>query len=422
MTDSITQRINSASLEGLSLDERLDQAKRYGVRNAGKTKLQLNRLRESGVLVDLFVGGTSLFSSSAIWPELGVMDERIKKFFTKGTKSLAPKVSAKLKSNETRLRQELDKHSFDIAGFRPWRLVLWNAYESWRESHDRLVDERNTIMLDALENYDHYRDQAIVEFSEIAHASWVSIVGQEYTAAIIDGKAYEDEVAFVGAVVHAMLIKFPEQERIEKEIVAYYSTSLVYGEEDVASDRLAAEQIRQEVETVRAEAEKVRLQIKRDEKESYNLALHEDSLRRLERQEKELKIEAMKQAEVEHARDYLDTFGSPYIEIIQQMREQFAKDAENILKSIKKNGYVHGKVAERGRGLLDLYGLLAAHDDNVLKEKLEALRAQIGDVGVDDTPYRNLNDIRTTLVEIKDLASASVDELTHVSREAFVEI
>lgn len=423
ITDDIDARLESAGdLASLSLEDRNKQAASHGVSNAGKVKLQLNRLRQNGVLIDLYIGGTSMFSTAALWSELGVMDVNTKRLFTKGRKSLVPSVSSKLKSNETRLRQVLDKHSFDVAGFRPWRLVMWTAYEEWKNDHERLIAQREEIKQDALENYEQHRQMAILEYTQVAHTAWASITGQEYNSAIINGKSYAYEEDFVDAVIEAMLLKFPTQERIEQDIVAYHTTSLIYGEADVVSDQISAQALRERAALITAEAEAERRKIQSAVYNAEQEQQHKEQLRRLERREKELKLEAMRQAEIENAREYLDKVGNPYVEIIKQMRTRFAKDAESILESIQKNGYVRGKVAQKGRGLIGLYELIAAHDDSELREKLEKLKTEIGIVGDDEVHYRNIYRINDTLNEIADLAIASSEELTEVSREAFVEI
>jgi hypothetical protein len=56
----------------------------------GSVKMEMSVLRENGILVDLTITGTSLFSRTASWFELGVMDAKTQDRFTKGRKSLIP--------------------------------------------------------------------------------------------------------------------------------------------------------------------------------------------------------------------------------------------------------------------------------------------------------------------------------------------
>jgi hypothetical protein len=100
-------------------------------------------MRELGVLVDVDVHGTSMFTARATWNELGIPEEDTRrKRLKRGTEDLIPKVYiGRLRSLEARFRQSLDKHSFDVAGFRPYRWVPFTAYESWRGEWDRLQEE-----------------------------------------------------------------------------------------------------------------------------------------------------------------------------------------------------------------------------------------------------------------------------------------
>jgi hypothetical protein len=68
--------------------------------------------------------------------------------------------------------------------------------------------------------------------------------------------------------------------------------------------------------------------------------------------------------------------------------------------------------------LIEFFDIMAAHDDNELRRLLENLKIAIG-----DTPEgRNLDNIETILDGIADLAEANAEELTEVSRAAFVSI
>lgn len=84
------------------------------------------------------------------------------------------------------------------------------------------------------------------------------------------------------------------------------------------------------------------------------------------------------------------------------------------LKSIQKNGYVRGKVAEKGRGLLELSQLMAVHDDYELRDRLVALRQAIGPVGDDrpaNSPDRSAAEISAILQQIDSLAQTADQDL-----------
>jgi len=117
--------------------------------------LQLNFLRQEGILVDLNVSGTGMFQRTPSWAELGIPeftgDKRTVQF-TKGLKFLYPEDKVrKLKSFESRLRQNLDKHSYDVTGFKPFRWLPYTAYQAWRSKHDAIVEEANAFIQELID-------------------------------------------------------------------------------------------------------------------------------------------------------------------------------------------------------------------------------------------------------------------------------
>ena len=95
--------------------------------------------------------------------------------------------------------------------------------------------------------------------------------------------------------------------------------------------------------------------------------------------------------------------------------QKSANDAAEMLDSVRKNGFVRGKVAERGKGLLELFDLLAVQDDRELRARLVALRNIIGPVGqerTDATPERSTPEVVSTLEQILELEHQTVEHLT----------
>lgn len=134
----------------------------------------------------------------------------------------------------------------------------------------------------------------------------------------------------------------------------------------------------------------------------------------MEEEEKAIQIAAMRQAEAEHARQRLQQMTSPFDEVFTTLRSRLAESAREMLESIQKNGFVRGKVAEKGRGLLELYQLMAAHDDYELRDQLVALRQAIGPVGDDrpaDAPERSAAEISDILQQINGLAETAAQDL-----------
>jgi len=146
--------------------------------------------------------------------------------------------------------------------------------------------------------------------------------------------------------------------------------------------------------------------------EQYN---HQRRMNQLAQIEKENAIEAMRQAEAEHARQQLLQIASPFEEVFASLRRQLAEDAEEMLVSIRKNGFVRGKVAEKGRGLLEFFDLLAVHQDDELRNRLVALRQALGTAGERRSASeseRNTAHVASLLQDIAGLAHSAAQDLS----------
>jgi hypothetical protein len=134
----------------------------------------------------------------------------------------------------------------------------------------------------------------------------------------------------------------------------------------------------------------------------------------------------MRQAEAEHARNQLQQIAAPFQEVFQALRSQIARDAKEMLDSIKKNGSVRGKVAERGRGLIELFDLMAVQNDHELRSRLQALKDAIGPIGSERTendPERDTNQVVMHLQEIAELEhQAVIDLMAGPSRFGMIEL
>lgn len=393
----------------------------------GKIKVQLDALRKQGILVDLNVSGISMFSRQVSWMELGILDDDVRRSrFTRGQKYLYPEDQVKrLRSLESRARQNLKDHSQDIAGFRPYLWVPYTAYEEWIAEHRRIVAEVDEIRQDFIERRAAYVDRLAADFTEVASNVWKQIAGLGYSGVRIDGAVYDDLNAFTDAIVSRAIARMPTVEDIQTNLHIDYSTALVYAEADLAADRLAADRRRRqnEIEREAAAAQKREAYLQTHLLERQ--VQHENEMARLAEQEQRLKIEAMIQSEAEHARMQLEQMVSPFEELFVGMRRRMADDAVDLLSSIRRNGYVRGKIAEKGRKLLEIYQLMATHDDRELLDRLIELKKEIGPVGderPDAAPDRDVEKIANILVDISTLSHTAAQDLSAgPSRFSFVE-
>lgn len=396
-TTTNERRLKAAQVSGRSEDQIVP------------VRIQLDILRKQGILVDLNISGTSMFTKVASFDEVGFArdgskDARIN-WIKPGVKFVIPEAPVKkLKTIESRMRQALDKFTRDVKGFYPYRWMPYTAHEKWLEAWNGLRDEFYAIKAEIVENRDNYVDQVAEEYARVAISAWMSIKAQGYKWAIIDGKQMDSDM-FVSYIVEKAVSLVPTVDDIESKLHADYVTALVYGEEDIAQDEARAATIREQVGLSR---QLNQIEVSRAAEQARAEAWMIQAAQR----EREAKIEAMIQAEAEHARAQLQSVTSPFAEVFGALRAQVAKDASEILSSIKKNGFVRGKVAERGRGLVEMFDLMCTHDDTELREKLISLKNQLGARGTkEDDESRNVVAIEETLTEIMRLESQATADL-----------
>jgi hypothetical protein len=218
--------------------------------------------------------------------------------------------------------------------------------------------------------------------------------------------------SFTDAVIKKALEKVPSREKIQSEMQFDYSVALFFNEQDT----ILGEAKRAELSQIKS-AELSKAQAAAD-KEKYQAALayHEfDHIREMEKlaeDERRLKIDAMLAAENAHAREQLSAMASPFEEVFSGLRCRMAAAAETMLESIKKNGFVRGKVAQQGRGLMEIFELMAVQDDRELREKLLALQASLGPERIDGkSPDRSTAGVISALEEISVLAESAAADL-----------
>jgi hypothetical protein len=270
-----------------------------------------------------------------------------------------------------------------------------------------LSDEFAKMKQYDIEHYNEYVAGLNEDYAQIAANSWKSIKSQGYDWVIYKGKAYNTLEEFRDAVTAAALAKLPTISQIETGLSCDYRTAVVYTGADIARDNI---QTLLEQEKGSLKIQKVRAKKAAVEEKAYA----DKVAMQLDLQEKRAKLDAMMEAEAQHAREQLNQLASPFEEVFTALRVQMAKDADEMLTSIQKNGFVRGKVAERGKGLLELFDLLAVQDDHELRAKLLDLKSSIGAVGderTEDTPVRSTDAVIASLTSVKELAHQAAKDL-----------
>lgn len=312
------------------------------------------------------------------------------------------------------MRQALDQYTVDIRGFKPYRWLNYRVWPKWTQRWAELAAEFYSVKEDILDKMDTYVDLLVDEFAQGAGQTWDSAIAQGYDAIIWGQKAYLDRDEFTDAVVEIALSRLPTRSDVETNLQADYIVGVVYGAQDYAEDQAKAQEIKTKA-TQAAEVEYLENAAMQEELR-HNMKMHQ-----LAEDERQAQINAMMEAELEHAKQQIQELGSPLAEVVAALRNQVATDAESMLQSIKRNGFVRGKIAQKGAGLLEFYDLMATHNDRDLRNKLEMLKFQIGPIGK-GTPERDVNAISATLDEIANLATDNLKDITEISRAAFLEL
>lgn len=367
-------------------------------------ELDLDALRTQCLLVSVTVRGTGMFSRANTFLELGIADEDIRRQrYTSGSKYLYPKeIVNELHSIETGVRKALDDLSSDIESFRPWRVMKFTAIPKWRERYEHFKSRLEKLKKRCLDEYDDARSTLAAEFAEAASRSWLAVRAQKFRHATLDGVPFLKKEVYIDHVVKMALAKFPTPEQIQTELTIEYHAARVASVADIEAQYLEAERLRAERDLIgyKEQAEKDKI---------YNEQQHQLRLLQLEQYQREEAAQAMIHAEIERARESLKGIKSPLEDAIEGLRTRIATDCQKMLDTIQRSGSIHGKVAEQGAGLLELYNLLSIVDDHKLHAALQELRQHIGPVGGKASPARDTLQIQSSLEAIVSLAGEQVD-------------
>lgn len=360
----------------------------------GTIRLQLNTLRQLGVCVDIDVSGMSMGVTSATLAEFGIADtdERTKRLRS-GTKIVFfEEYHRGLRSCESSYRQLLNRYSYEVSGIAPHRWVSFEAWGKWREEASAIEDRFKAIVEKIIRDYDKQRAAYEADERDMAMRAWTAIKAQEYDNVVIDGVKYTRPAEFVKVVVERAMKKFPSREKIAT-IRMDYHTAVVADVADIEADQLAAE----------------KLQTQKAKEHAKQQNVHYKHLEAM------AKLEAVKEAEREHRLKRLSEMRLPLDELANDLRARVKEVVTSMLESVKKNGSVRGKVAEQVQNLKAIYETMSITKDADLETSLNKLAGLVGPVGKErtkETPDRDVEAIRASMIELIDL---TVDEIKSVS-------
>jgi len=414
---------------------RQQHAERYGVdvNQVSTVRLELHKLQEMGTLVDLDFHGGNMFTTRTTYSELGIPDgDMRRKRLKAGSKDLLPKkLIGRLRSIESRFRQSLEKYSYRIGVFGSYRWVPYTAYEKWQEEWDKLQAELIEWKKEVLRRYDEFVDAIADDFTQIAREAWQALLARRggdtnFVLITKDNAEFsgDQEDLFVDYVVGRAVSKMPARKDVECGLYVDYRTAILLGQADVEADGLLADQLRhqREMETVQVWKERERIYAEQRERKQKLWAEEEEA--RLRLREKEAKINAMRQAELEHARQQMADMSSPLQEIFDSLRAQMFTDVSEILAGIKKNGRLVGRSAERVRNLVQTFRLLNAHEDGQLEMALDELQARLTTLqsSNEETKDANVTGVVNQLEQIKSLTHEAAVAIKRMGPSRFAHL
>ncbi|RKY06935.1 MAG: hypothetical protein DRP56_06550 [Planctomycetota bacterium] len=354
------------------IDNRQEQAaQKLGVETSqvNRVRIELDALKENGILCQIHVHGTSMFSVRVRYDELGIGadDPRTERLRT-GSKDLFPIHSKKLRSLEARARQNLVKHSFQVTAFGGYRWLPWTAYQDFIAKHKEITAELEQVKESACREWESIESQNREYFGQIAQRAWIALTsiysrGDRAVVMTTDCKAFDldDMAGFVNYVADRACYKMPSPDQIRREVKIDYQTAVLFSDSELAAERTLIEQE------------------KAAQQQAQQAAEHARANRYVERGEQNAKIAAYKQAELEHARQQMAEMTSPLTDTLNALRGRIYEAVRKSIAGLHKSGGFKGRASSKVAGLFKLWKTLSGGllKDDELEAALSELNTQM---------------------------------------------
>lgn len=373
-------------------------------KNVHTSKLEINRLREKGILIRMHVTGSSLFTMRALYCEYGVGDgangkkngktSKRKEVLDPGAKNLIPRSYINSRqSRETRVRTLPNKFGYEDLFSADVKGVWWIPFTSWQDflvALQELVEEDEVWKAEIKSSREALLAWCRETFAESANEAWDSLVTKKRMPAPLKVEDHEfiSRAAFVEWVVNDAVDHFPTDQEIEACQISY-SVSLLSTSADLEVEKARLAQA--EAEIAAAQAETVIKRTEADEKI----------------QASKIKLAAMQKAQHEAAVKQLEA-AQPMAEFIARLRGKTLEYLAKVKETLTATGNLPPKTADLGRRLPEIYQMLSAGVKDEQAEKLLAdLKTAIGH----DTKHRDLAAVAKAVEELEAELSQSVEEI-----------
>ncbi|MBN1923059.1 MAG: hypothetical protein JW892_17565 [Anaerolineae bacterium] len=369
-------------------------------RRVERQMLDIQTMLDNGLLISISFFGGSVLTRKLDWEELGISsaresDERIRA----GQKLMAPPQWVKrLASLEVRFRQAADKYTTTLEVFRPWVWLPLDSYDDFKARWAALEAELETFKSDLLADWTYIKDENATWFADLGRRAWRSMQARYDGKAVVVVKgasfdpndpAHDAEAEFVDWVVNNGLAQMPTERDI-KGIQADYRTSVLFTAADVlkhaaVNAEAQAEVAEQQLRSTQAWAAKREVEVQVWKSETLAQAEVSEAKARADARRKAILEEEQRRARVELANTV-----SPVTEALGQIIGTLGASVVEVAESIRKNGHVRGKVAEKARNLVSIYkamgGDVVATSPNI-REALLTLSASLVETGEGETKY-----------------------------------
>ena len=361
----------------VGVDERkAEVAQKAGVnpQSVAEVRLDIDRMRQHGLLLDLDIHGLSMLRGRVSWSELGIPEGDVRrKRITRGSKDLFPGYTRRFDSLAARFRQTLDKHSRILEGFRPYRWMPYTQYDAFGQVWRDLQTEWEQLKAEFLDCYDEFVIQNSTDLVQMAYEAWDALMaryksqtGKKRATVLLFADRHFENVQDFADYVAQTYSKLPSKDELEAGLYVDYRTAFVLGGSDLEAEHARSAKLqaeRAQADAKRAEAEGEGEQVRQAVWKAQQLSEAEVAAARREiemhMEYEQRKLQAMHEAEVERARAQIAQTVSPIQEYLDQVMADMYQDLRGIIASVEKNGHIRGNVAEQGRGLLNLYKLWA---------------------------------------------------------------
>lgn len=384
-------------------------------------QLQQRELRDNGFLVDIDIHGVSQFTAKVDWyVDLGINaddERRTTKRLSPGRKNLLPE--SKFRSLETRLRRNLYKHSIEVSAFGGYRYVPNTAFMDWWDTHQELCEEWDAEVERVCAQWDYLVDEAKIDFGRMARDAWLALIGRNGQGT--SGLHHQSMDSFVADAIWLVGEQMPSPSQIRtntRVTLRPFGTFLTDLEQAQADQEI--EDIRGNIQREREErdtfARSEKAWTEQQEAKAREMGELADAARferwereRVAREKAEIEIAAIKEVQLEIAREAIVDMQNPFADAVAQVRERAYDTTLEVLENVQKHGRVLGKTVQKIETMATMFRALNVVGDGDLEMAIRSLDAALAMPGVDTT--RNTGAITTALEQVLAVAESTAEEV-----------